>query len=178
MSDDVPCWRARVCGLSPPLCRGSLGRGNKPPARAGEAQLLLAPLPLFGAVSASRVPGLGEQHCLPPSPSLPTCGSVWAHSPSNEAVRIGVEWFISVMRKGCSRGSQSSHLRLAATHQGLGALQDVPVVLGKLLPTYSLRVQPRICPRSGVKEQVGRRARAGEGPRWALQALSWGRRGR
>lgn len=59
----------------------------------------------------------------------------------------------------------------------MGALQDVPAGAGKLLPTYALRVQPRICPQFGVKERVRRRARAGGGPRWALQALSWGRGG-
>lgn len=88
----------------------------------------------------------GQQHWLPPF-HLPTMYPSMDMSSKQRGHVVGVRWFISVMNRGAAGVPRAPSPPCCAL-PGPGCPDDVLVVLGKLLPTYSLWVQPRICPGS------------------------------
>lgn len=130
-------------GAVPPPPAGTLGLPRtRPPPGAGTAQRLQAPpllrcLPGGAALPLSALPQGWQPWAWP-----------WARPPSSEAARVGVEWFISVTR-GVQQGFPELLSPPCCHPPGRGCPAGCSGGAGGPLPTYSLRVQPGICPARG-----------------------------
>lgn len=131
-----------LCELCP-VCRGPcILQTSDPPKRKQHSHS--EPFGTALSCVCSQGPELGSSiGCL--LSISPPCYPSMDMSSKQRGHVVGVRWFISVTSRGAA-GVPRAPSPPCCAPPGPRCPDDVLVVPGKLLPTYSLRVQPRICP--------------------------------